>query len=164
MNKTREKLKKIHDLCIQHNISISTAESCTGGYISKYITDYTDSSKYYKGSIIAYSNEVKSSLLEVPDNIIEKYGAVSREVSILMSKGLLKSIRADIALSTTGVMEKVDGSSCKHPQVFITIKSLHDEHTAYYKLKGNRDENRENTVYFTFNCLYDFIHKNYLLS
>ena len=60
MNSLEEKLKKIHVLCIQHKLSIATAESCTGGYISKLITDQSYSSQYYKGSIIAYSNEIKS--------------------------------------------------------------------------------------------------------
>ena len=76
MNKSLEKLKKIQELCIDNNIMISTAESCTGGYMSKLITDLSGSSKFYNGSIIAYSNKTKTDVLNVPSEVIEKYGAV----------------------------------------------------------------------------------------
>ena len=88
MNKSLEKLKKIQELCIDNNIMISTAESCTGGYVSKLITDLSGSSKFYNGSVIAYSNKTKTDVLNVPSEVIEKYGAVSREVAELMSDGI----------------------------------------------------------------------------
>ena len=164
MNSLAEKLKKIHVLCIKHNLAVATAESCTGGYISKLITDLSNSSKYYKGSIIAYSNEVKSSILNISPELIDKYGAVSEEVSVSMAEGLLNIMDIDIALSVTGVMETNNDSSNKVTQVFITIKSSTKEITSHFILDSTRDSNRQRTVYFAFNCLYDFIHKNYLLS
>jgi nicotinamide-nucleotide amidase len=159
-----EELKKIHVFFIKHKLSIATAESCTGGFISKSITDLSNSSKYYKGSIIAYSNEVKVDILGIPEKIINNYGAVSEQVSVEMACGLLKILKSDFALSVTGIMEKNDDYSCKEPQVFLTIKSLHYQTTYFQDLFGSRDDNRKKTVYFAFNCLYDFINKNYLLS
>ncbi len=159
-----EELKKIHVFFIKHELSIATAESCTGGFISKSITDLSNSSKYYKGSIIAYSNEVKVNLLGIPDNIINNHGAVSEKVSTEMARGLLKVLKSDIALSATGIMEKNDDYSSKEPQVFITIKSSQYQSTYFEELYGSRDDNRKKTVYFAFNCLSDFINKNYLLS
>ena len=88
MNSLEEKLKKIHVLCAQRKLSIATAESCTGGYISKLITDQSNSSQYYKGSIIAYSNQVKSDILNVSPELISTHGAVSKDVSIAMARGL----------------------------------------------------------------------------
>ena len=164
MNKTLEKLKKIHDLCINHKLTISTAESCTGGYIAKYLTDQTDSSKYFKGSVVAYSNDIKTNILKIPSDLIQKHGAVSPEIAILMARGALEILNSDIALSATGVMEKTDNYSEKNTQVFITVKSLHNEHTSHLILNKQREANREKTVYFAFNCLYDFINKHYLLS
>ena len=164
MNSLEEKLKKIHDLCIQHELNIATAESCTGGYISKLITDQSNSSKYYEGSIIAYSNRVKSDILNVPPDLIDKFGAVSSEVSIAMARGLLELMHTDIALSVTGIMEKSDVNSPKECQVYITIMSPDNELTSYFKLDGLREDNRLDTVNFTFSCLSDFINKNYLLS
>ena len=69
MNKASGKLKKIQELCLSKNIMISTAESCTGGYLSKLLTDISGSSKFYVGSVIAYSNSVKNDLLNVPNDI-----------------------------------------------------------------------------------------------
>ena len=164
MNTIEEELKKIHELCIQQKLSIATAESCTGGFISKLITDQSDSSKYYRGSIIAYSNNVKSGILNISPELIHRYGAVSKEVSVAMAKGLLKIIQSDIALSVTGIMEKNDDLSAKDCQVYITVMSVDNEQTSYFSLKGSRKNNRISTVYFAFNCISDFIHKNYLLS
>ena len=89
MNKASGKLK-IQELCLSENIMISTGlESCTGGYLSKLFTDISGSSKFYVGSVIAYSNSVKNELLNVPNDMLEKYGAVSKEVSLLMAEGIL---------------------------------------------------------------------------
>ena len=164
MNTFEEELKKLHDLCIQQRISIATAESCTGGFISKLITDQSDSSKYYRGSIIAYSNNVKSGILNISSELIHKHGAVSKEISNAMARGLLKIINSDIALSVTGIMEKTDDVSAKNCQVYITVMSIDHELTSHFLLDGSRLNNRLSTVYFAFNCLSDFIHKNYLLS
>jgi nicotinamide-nucleotide amidase len=164
MNSLEEKLKKIHVLCIQHKLSIATAESCTGGYISKLITDHSHSSQYYKGSIIAYSNEIKSDILKVPPELISSHGAVSKDVSIAMARELLNIIHADIALSVTGIMETNDEHSSKDCQVYITTMSLSNEITSYFKLDGLRKDNRLRTVNLAFSCLYDFINKHYLLS
>ena len=164
MNSLEEKLKKIHVLCIQHKLSIATAESCTGGYISKLITDQSYSSQYYKGSIIAYSNEIKSDILKVPPELIRNHGAVSKDVSIAMARELLNIIHADIALSVTGIMETNDEHSSKDCQVYITTMSLSNEITSYFKLDGLRKDNRLRTVNLAFSCLYDFINKHYLLS
>ena len=164
MNKASEKQKKIQELCLSKNIKISTAESCTGGYLSKLFTDVSGSSKFYVGSIIAYSNEVKCDLLNVPNDIIEKYGAVSEEVALLMAEGIYKSIKSDIAISTTGVMELEDSSKAKKPQVFIAIKSDKTHMSYHFYLRGERDINRKKTVNHVLDCLYDFINKNYLVS
>ncbi len=164
MNKSLEKLKKIQELCIDNNIMISTAESCTGGYMSKLITDLSGSSKFYNGSIIAYSNKTKTDVLNVPSEVIEKYGAVSREVAALMSDGAYKAIDCNISISITGIMELDNQKNSKDTQVFISIKSEKSHIIRHFSLNGSRKDNRENTVNHALDCLYDFIHKNYLVS
>ena len=164
MNTLEEELKKLHELCIQQKLSIATAESCTGGFISKLITDQSNSSKYYRGSVIAYSNNVKSDVLSISPELIHKHGAVSEEVSNAMAQGLLKLMNCDLALSVTGIMENNDDASTKDCQVYITVMSEDNEQTSHFLLDGSRKNNRLSTVYFAFNCLSDFIHKNYLLS
>ena len=164
MNTLEEELKKLHDLCIQQKLSIATAESCTGGFIAKLITDQSNSSKFYRGSIIAYSNDVKSDILNISPELIHKHGAVSKEVSNAMALGLLKLIHTDIVLSVTGIMENNDDLSTKDCQVYITVMSQEYEQTSHFLLEGSRKNNRLSTVYFAFNCLSDFINKNYLVS
>ena len=164
MNTLEEELKKLHDLCIQQKLSIATAESCTGGFISKLITDQSNSSKYYRGSVIAYSNNVKSDVLSISPELIHKHGAVSEEVSNAMAQGLLKLMNCDLALSVTGIMENNDDASTKDCQVYITVMSVNTELTSHFLLEGSRLNNRLSTVNYAFNCLSDFIHKNYLLS
>ena len=164
MNKASGKLKKIQELCISKNIMISTAESCTGGYLSKLFTDISGSSKFYVGSVIAYSNSVKNELLNVPNEILEKYGAVSKEVSLLMAEGIFNSIKSEIAISTTGVMELDSSTRSKKPQVFITIRSEKTHVSSHFYLHDERDVNRKKTVSHALDCLYDFITNHYLVS
>ena len=164
MNKASGKLKKIQELWLSKNILITTAESCTGGYLSKLLTDISGSSKFYVGSIVAYSNKVKYDLLNVPNDILEKYGAVSKEASLLMAEGIFNSIKSEIAISTTGVMELDDSTRSKKPQVFITIKSEKTHVSSHFYLHDERDVNRKKTVNHTLDCLYDFINNHYLVS
>ena len=145
-------------------MSLSTAESCSGGYLSKLMTDTSGSSKFYNGSIIAYSNKVKTDILKVPNDVLVKCGAVSREVSILMAEGVLNLIDCDIAVSTTGIMEQTQQDDNKSPQVYITVKSHKHQLVTHHYLEGNRDENRLKTINYAFECLYDFINKHYLVS
>ena len=164
MNKSTVSIKIIQKLCNKHNLSLSTAESCSGGYLSKLMTDTSGSSKFYNGSIIAYSNKVKTDILKVPNDVLVKCGAVSREVSILMAEGVLNLIDCDIAVSTTGIMEQSQQDNSKAPQVYIAVKSDEHQSVSHYYLEGNRDENRLKTINYAFECLYDFINKHYLVS
>ena len=82
----------------------------------KAITDLSGSSKFYNGSIIAYSNKTKTDVLNVPSEVIEKYGAVSREVAALMSDGAYKAIDCNISISITGIMELDNQKTRKIPK------------------------------------------------
>jgi len=90
-------------LLLQQNKTLSTAESCTGGRIGHKITSVPGSSAYYKGGIIAYSNEAKINLLGVNPNDINKFGAVSSQVALQMAEGACRVLKTDYAISTTGV-------------------------------------------------------------
>ncbi|GAB4280044.1 MAG: CinA family nicotinamide mononucleotide deamidase-related protein [Marinilabiliales bacterium] len=83
--------------------TIVTAESCTGGKIASLITSVPGSSEYYNGSIIAYSNKVKQEILNIPADIIEKHGAVSKEVVELMAINVRKLLNADYSIATSGI-------------------------------------------------------------
>ncbi|WP_138429573.1 competence/damage-inducible protein A [Fodinibius saliphilus] len=87
----------------EHKLLLATAESCTGGYVANAITNIPGSSRYFKGGISAYSNEVKMNQLGVNGESIEQYGAVSKAVALEMAEGAAKQLGTDMAISTTGV-------------------------------------------------------------
>lgn len=87
----------------EKGLKVSTAESCTAGYISKRITDISGSSEVFNMGVVTYSNESKTNELSVPPELIEKYGAVSKEVAACMAKGVRQKSGADIGLSITGI-------------------------------------------------------------
>ncbi len=87
----------------ENNLTISVAESCTGGLLAKRLTDIPGSSAYFKMGIIAYSNEAKIERLKVPQEMLRRYGAVSSQVAIKMADAVRKSARTDIGISITGI-------------------------------------------------------------
>ncbi|MFB6307013.1 MAG: nicotinamide-nucleotide amidohydrolase family protein, partial [Flavobacteriales bacterium] len=93
----------IGDLLRKNRQTLSTAESCTGGYISHRITSVSGSSEYYKGSIISYSNEVKEKELNVSKENLKKKGAVSKEVVEEMATGVKKRTNTDWSIAVTGI-------------------------------------------------------------
>ena len=88
---------------IKHQFTIATAESCTGGLVGSRITEVPGSSKVYKGTIVAYSNSVKIDNLGIDKNILEKYGAVSKEIAGQMANRVRKLFNSKIGVSTTGI-------------------------------------------------------------
>ncbi len=110
------------DISIQEAISVvfsekkmtlSVAESCTGGYISHLITSIPGSSSFFLGGVVSYANEVKRDILDVPQELIEKYGAVSIQTVEKMAEGVRKKTGSDIALATSGIMGPGGGSDEK---------------------------------------------------
>lgn len=93
----------IGHLLQKKNLTVSTAESCTGGSIAARITSIPGSSEYFKGSVVAYSNDVKTNLLHVSTETLEKYGAVSEETIIEMVRGAMNTLKTDCAVATSGV-------------------------------------------------------------
>lgn len=93
----------IGNLLREKNLTVSTAESCTGGSIAAKLTSVPGSSDYFKGGIVAYSNEIKESLLGVSSETLKKQGAVSEETVIEMVKGAMKALKTDCAVSTSGI-------------------------------------------------------------
>jgi PncC family amidohydrolase len=105
--------QKLIDLATERNIRIATAESCTGGLIGAAITSISGSSTPFKGGIIAYDNAIKQELLNVPPALIQKHGAVSREVASAMAKGAIETLNVDLSVSVTGIAGPGGGSKNK---------------------------------------------------
>jgi nicotinamide-nucleotide amidase len=100
-------------LLVQKGQTLCTAESCTGGEIAHLITSVPGSSRYFKGSVIAYANSAKTRLLRVPGEIIDKYGAVSKETVELMAAGARDLFDTDFAVATSGIAGPEGGSTEK---------------------------------------------------
>ena len=94
--------RQIGDILYASGLTIGTAESCTGGRISEAIIAIPGSSDYYKGGIVAYTDEVKERILGVPHEILEEYTAVSEEVARQMVLGTINTIDVDFAIASTG--------------------------------------------------------------
>ena len=105
--------KKIINKLIKREITISTAESCTGGLLASIITKNKDCSKIYQGGYIPYSNELKVKDLNVKKSTLKKYGAVSKETAKEMVKGLYIKTKTNICISTTGIAGPGGGSKSK---------------------------------------------------
>lgn len=109
-----DKLEQITgELLLQKSLTLSVAESCTGGKVSELITSVPGCSAYFMGSVVAYSNEVKIRELDVSPQTIKNYGAVSEEVVIEMARGALKRFKSDMSIAITGVAGPSGGSEIK---------------------------------------------------
>ena len=141
-------------MLIGRKITLSLAESCTGGYISKLITDYSGSSKVFKGSIVAYSNKVKENDLSISKGMLKKYGAVSFEVAEQMSQNIAKKMNTDIGLSVTGISGPNGGTKLKPVGlVYISITYLNKSITKKFKFSNNRKTHRLMTASAALNIL-----------
>lgn len=97
-------------LLLEKNLLLATAESCTGGYFAHQVTNVSGSSKYYKGGVISYANEIKQSLLNVQQPTLAAYGAVSEETVKEMALGAVQELKADIAISFSGILGPEGGT------------------------------------------------------
>ena len=131
---------------IENNISISTAESCTGGSLGKIITSVPGASSIYGYGFITYANEAKEKLLGVPHEVLETIGAVSSETALYMAEGARKVSGSDIAVSVTGIAGPGGGTPEK-PIGLVYIAIADKDGSEYRKLNldGNRDEVRAKT-------------------
>jgi nicotinamide-nucleotide amidase len=121
---SEDKIEKIlGEILNEKKLTISTAESCTGGDLAKMITSNSGSSKYYLGGIIAYATEKKIEILKVKKETIDEFTVVSEQVAAEMAEGCQKLFKTNISLSTTGVAGPGKGEDGKEVgTVFYTIR------------------------------------------
>ena len=139
---------------IKNKISISTAESCTGGLIADRLTNISGVSAVYKGSIIAYSNDQKMKLLNVSQKILNTCGAVSEETAIDMAIGVQEKFSTNIGISTTGIAGPEGGTNAK-PIGLVFIGLAYNGHSKAYKFNFSHDRisNKMITVQAALNLL-----------
>ncbi|MDW8845726.1 nicotinamide-nucleotide amidase [Erwinia sp. MMLR14_017] len=106
--------KQVGQSLLQRKATVTTAESCTGGWIAKVLTDIAGSSQWFERGFVTYSNEAKQELVGVNDESLARYGAVSEQVVCEMAEGALQQAKADYALSVSGIAGP-DGGSPEKP-------------------------------------------------
>ena len=120
--------------------TIATAESCTGGKLATLLNKHAGSSAFYKGSVIAYSNEVKHNILHVRQEYLDSYGAVSEQVVTAMAYGVMKTLDTDYAIATSGIAGP-DGGTPEKPvgTVWLAIANRDSVQTWCLHLRGDRN-------------------------
>jgi PncC family amidohydrolase len=125
-------------------LKVATAESCTGGLIAKLLTDISGSSNYFERGFITYSNISKISLLNVPEESIEKFGAVSKEVAVAMAEGVRTRSNVDIGIASTGIAGPTGGTDEKPVGlVYVAISTSENTNIKEFHFKGDRLKIRE---------------------
>jgi len=140
-------------------LTIGTVESATGGRIADRITNVPGSSDYFKGSVIAYSNEVKIALLGVKKATIDNYGAVSEQIALEMAQGGRKLLDVDICVSDTGIAGPSGATPEKPVGLFYLGLAAEDTNLSQkHAFPGSREENKRDAAEAALNML-----KQYLL-
>jgi len=141
-------------LCRARGLMLAAAESCTGGMVSERLTAVPGSSDVFAGSIVSYSNAAKHHLLEVPDDLIERHGAVSAEVAAAMASGATMAFGSDVGVATTGIAGP-DGGSPEKPVglVYVHAVSPDGERPRELNLPGDRDQIRKRSTVIALHLL-----------
>ncbi len=136
-NKTIEEV--VYELLSQNNLTVSFAESCTGGMVSSNFVEISGVSKVFKGSIIAYDNSVKTDLLAVKEDILENFGAVSKECVTVMSENIRKILKSDFGVAISGVAGPTGGTIEKPVgTVWIAVSSPKKTVAKGFLFRGDR--------------------------
>lgn len=147
-------------LLLDKGKTIAVAESCTGGLIGAKFTNVSGSSNYFERGVVTYSNKAKTELLGVPKEIIDKHGAVSEEVAILMAEGVRKLAKTDYGLSSTGIAGPTGGTPEKPVGlVYIGFANENDSFAQKFQLGEDRITNRERAAQAALNMVRLFLIK-----
>jgi PncC family amidohydrolase len=127
----------------RQGFTIAIAESATGGMVASRLTDISGSSSYFIGGIVAYSNFIKASILSVPEETLERYGAVSEQTALAMAKGVRHLLQTDIGVSTTGIAGPTGGTKSKPVGLIYVAADFRDSTMVRRAVfSENREENK----------------------
>ena len=150
--------QEVGALLRQKGLTLGLVESASGGLISHLITNVPGSSDYYKGSVTAYSNEVKIKVVGVKEGTINQYGAVSSQVAEEMARGGRKILAADICLADTGIAGP-NGAAPGKPVGLFYIGLSHGERTYSRKhnFQGEREQNKQSAAEAALSWLKEYL-------
>ena len=149
---------KVSNLIKKNNLTLSISESCTGGYISKKITEIPGSSDFFLGSVIAYDNSIKQNILDISLDILNSFGAVSSQVSELMALNISKKFKSDVSIACTGISGPSGGTDDKPVgTVYISVKYLDKLVTKKFIFRVDRNSHRVMTKHAALYILWSLI-------
>jgi nicotinamide-nucleotide amidase len=139
VNKVSDELKK-------YQVTIATAESCTGGLLAHMLTNVSGSSEYFDRGVISYSNTAKMELLGIPAQLLKNYGAVSKQVAAAMAKAIQQRSQVDIGIAITGIAGPTGGTKDKPVGlVFISVSTKDTVVVKEFLFSGDRLANKDST-------------------
>ena len=148
-------LRKIQNRLSDFAQTVATAESCTGGLLSSYLTTLPGSSEVFLGGAVTYSNFAKEEMLQVPPELIQEHGAVSSEVAAAMARGVRQRLGSHHALALTGIAGPGGGAPEKPVgTVWFGYDSPFGVHTECWSLVGSRQQVQKQAAYLALTHLY----------
>ena len=153
-------LKNVSDQLRKNNLTVATAESCTGGLLAHLLTNISGSSEYFERGVVTYSNKSKMELLGIPQETIKEYGAVSKQTARAMAIGIKEQANVDIGISTTGIAGPTGGTKEKPVGlVYIGIATSRKTEVKRFLFSKDRLQNKEKTCYKALEFLLETITK-----
>jgi nicotinamide-nucleotide amidase len=139
--------KTVGELLTEKNLTISCAESCTGGLLTGRLTDISGSSAYVKGAVVSYTNEIKNAVLHVKEETLKNFGAVSRQTAQELAANVRQILNTDVGVSITGFAGP-SGGTAENPvgTVYIGISGLNGDKIQKFKFNGSRTEIKAKSV------------------
>ena len=139
-------------------LTVATAESCTGGNIARLLTSISGSSAYFKGTVVAYANDVKEKILEVNPRDLQQYGAVSKQTVTQMAVGVRRIMETDYGIATSGIAGPTGGTADKPVgTIWIAVSSASQTAAKLLHYGNNRENNIQRTTTAALNLLLEII-------
>ena len=148
--------KIVGQLLLEKKLTVSVAESCTGGLVSSRLTDVSGSSAYIKLNLVTYSNEAKIKMLGIPEKILNTYGAVSEQTAAAMAEGVIKLCGAAIGVGITGIAGP-GGATLTKPVGLVYIGISNNEKTEVHKSNANPAHSRTEIKFFASEQALEFL-------
>lgn len=157
--KLLQTIKKVHALFRRNDYTLSVAESCTGGFITNLITDFSGASEFFEAGVVSYSANAKRSLLQVSPSCIAKYGVVSDQTAREMAEKVRKLTRVDFSLATTGNLGPDVLEGKERGLIFVAVGTRKKTISRELRLKGTRQENKEEAALLALQFLLETVEK-----
>lgn len=135
--------ERLRSACLGAGLTLSTAESCTGGLVGHLLTEVAGSSDYYTGGAVTYSDALKRRILGVPETTLAAHGAVSAQTAVAMADGAREAFQTDIAVAVTGIAGPSGGSPQKPVGLtYVALADTRGHEVRRFLWSGDRGENK----------------------